>query len=179
MSTKLVILGLLQEKSLHGYELKHIIEEHMGDWTNIAFGSIYFALRNLKNEGFVEIISEEKIGNRPSRNIYRITEKGKKEFLFLLKEIWQKYAREYYPLDIALAFSKALKTGEIKKYINERIVNLKEGIKKLTKHKEAQLSIPGIPKTARTIFSHTEYHLKAELNWLEDLLEDFNKGNLP
>jgi DNA-binding PadR family transcriptional regulator len=46
MSTRLVILGLLRERSLHGYEIKHIIQDHMGDWTSIAFGSIYFALKN-------------------------------------------------------------------------------------------------------------------------------------
>jgi DNA-binding PadR family transcriptional regulator len=35
------------------YEIKHIIEEHTGDWTSIAFGSIHFALRKLAEEGFI------------------------------------------------------------------------------------------------------------------------------
>jgi DNA-binding PadR family transcriptional regulator len=178
MSTKLVILGLLQEKPLHGYELKHIIEQHMGDWTNIAFGSIYFALGKLKDEGFVEIISEEKIGNRPSRNVYKITDKGKLEFLSILKEIWQRYEREYYPLDIALAFSSILPADEVKKYINDRIVKLEETLTRLNNHKKEQLALPEMPKFASAVFSHTEYHLKAELNWLKELLGDICKGLL-
>jgi len=51
MSTRLVILGLLRERPLYGYEIKHVIEDHMGDWTSIAFGSIYFALGKLTEIG--------------------------------------------------------------------------------------------------------------------------------
>ncbi len=50
MSTRLVILGFLRERSLHGYEIKQLIEDRMGDWTSIAFGSIYFALSKLAEE---------------------------------------------------------------------------------------------------------------------------------
>ena len=67
MSTRLVILASLRDQPLHGYEIKQIIEEHMGDWTNIAFGSIYFALGKLAEEGMIEKIATEKEGNRPSR----------------------------------------------------------------------------------------------------------------
>src|SRR5271157_1869296 len=108
MSTRLVILGLLKDKPLYGYELKRIIEENMGDWTNIAFGSIYFALKKLKDEGLVFIEKEQAVGNRPSRYIYRITGRGKECFLSLLRQTWQAYEREYFSLDAALAF-----TGEM------------------------------------------------------------------
>ena len=76
MSTRLVILGLLRERPLYGYEIKHIIEDHMGDWTNIAFGSIYFALKKLAEEGFVERAAVEREGNRPSRTVYQLTPAG-------------------------------------------------------------------------------------------------------
>ena len=178
MSTRLVLLGLLQDKPLHGYEIKHIIEEHMGDWTNIAFGSIYFALSKLNEEGFVEKSSEEKVGNRPSRNIYRITEKGKKEFISLLKEIWQKFEREYYPLDIALAFSQALSKDEVKGYIKKRIEILEEITAHLKEHKKEQLGKEEMPKSAKAVFSHSEHHIKAELNWLNELIIEVEKGEI-
>jgi DNA-binding PadR family transcriptional regulator len=175
MSTRFVILGLLKDKPLHGYEIKQLIEEHMGDWTNIAFGSIYFALDKLKTEGLVEKISEEKVGNRPSRSIYQITEKGKNEFLAILRGIWNKYDRQYFPIDIAIAFSKSLPVIEIKKYIDKRIENLNNNISYLKKHKTEQLQNPKVPKIIKAVFSHTEYHLKAELEWLKSTSEDFNR----
>ncbi len=69
----MVILGLLRDQPLHGYEIKHIIEEHIGDWTSIAFGSIYFASGKLSEEGLIEMVATEKAGNLPSRGIYQIT----------------------------------------------------------------------------------------------------------
>jgi len=178
MSTRLVLLGLLQNKPLYGYELKQIIEEHMGDWTNIAFGSIYFALGKLSEEGFVKKISEQKVGNRPSRSIYQITDKGKNEFLSLLREIWQKFERKYYPLDIALAFSKALPVDEIKGYINKRIEVFEGILQHLEEHKNEQLQRKEVPRLAEAVFSHSRYHYIAELNWLKSLLEDLEKGKL-
>ena len=178
MSTRLVILGLLLDKPLHGYELKHIIEENMGDWTNIAFGSIYFALNKLNEEGYVEQISQEKIGNRPSRSIYKINEKGKNEFLSLLREIWQKYEREFYPLDIALAFSKYISIDEIKGYIQNRIDKIENILKHLYNHKNEQLAKKEMPKMAKAVFSHSEYHFKAELDWLKEVKNSLINGEL-
>jgi DNA-binding PadR family transcriptional regulator len=179
MSTRLVLLALLRDKPLHGYELKHIIEEHMGDWTNIAFGSIYFALNKLNEEGFVERAGEEKIGNRPSRSVYRITDKGKKEFLAILRESWRKYEREYHSLDIALAFSDALPREEVMGYLAQRINLVKNIIRHIEEHGREQTSRPEVPKIARAIFSHSAHHFKAELAWLKEILADFENNRLP
>ncbi len=176
MSTRLAILGLLLNKPIHGYELKRIIEENMGDWTNIAFGSIYFALNKLNEEGLVEQISQEKVGNRPSRSIYKVTEKGKNEFLTLLREIWQKYEREFYSLDIALAFSNYISVREIKGYIQNRIDKIEDILKYIENHKQEQLVKKEVPKMAKAVFSHSEHHLKAELDWLKEVLDNLMKG---
>jgi DNA-binding PadR family transcriptional regulator len=178
MSTRLVILGLLKDKPLHGYELKQIIEERMDDWTSIAFGSIYFALDKLNEEGFVERISEERIGNRPSRSVYQITEKGKEEFTVLQKEIWQDFSRQYYPLDIALAFSGSLPPEEVKGYLRKRIDFLDAALKHIEEHKKEQLSQLDMPKIAKAIFNHAECHVRAERSWLVGLLEGFESGEL-
>ncbi|PKO14362.1 MAG: hypothetical protein CVU39_15105 [Chloroflexi bacterium HGW-Chloroflexi-10] len=59
MIVRLVILGLLRDRPLYGYEIKQVIEEHMSDWTSIAFGPIYFALDKLVEKGFVKKISPD------------------------------------------------------------------------------------------------------------------------
>ncbi len=179
MSTRLAILGLLKDKPLYGYELKKIIEMNMGDWTSIAFGSIYFALKKLREEGLVEIESEEAVGNRPSRSIYKITDMGRASFTALLREVWQNYEREYFSLDIALAFSGELPVLEIEKYVNKRINILENIAKHLAHHKEEQLAKPGIPGMAKAVFSHSEYHVRAELEWLKSLIPAFGRGELP
>jgi hypothetical protein len=67
MTVRLVILGLLRERPLYGYEIKQLVEEHMSDWTSIAFGSIYFALEKLADEKFVEKVEIEQDNKRLTR----------------------------------------------------------------------------------------------------------------
>lgn len=171
MSTRLVILGLLRERPLYGYEIKHIIEEHMGDWTNIAFGSIYFALNKLAEEGAIEKVAVEQEGNRPSRSIYQITGVGRSEFLRLLREIWGSIERHYYDIDIALAFSDALSPDEVKAYLRQRIAELEGILRHLGEHRDEQMADEGVPRVAAAVFDHGLAHFGAEIDWTRDLLE--------
>ena len=171
MSTRLVILGLLKKRPLHGYELKHIIESHMGDWTNIAFGSIYFALKKLKEEKLVREIGREKQGSRPSRRIYEVTEEGGREFLHLLEKLWTARDREYYALDIGLFFIHEFSKEKRIALIQSRIKGLESGLKHLISHEEETMSNPDVPKEAAVVFSHSRYHMEAELKWLREVSE--------
>jgi DNA-binding PadR family transcriptional regulator len=179
MSTRLVILGLLRERPLYGYEIKHIIEDHMGDWTSIAFGSIYFALRKLAEEGFIEKVATEKEGSRPSRSVYQITEAGQAEFLRLLREVWNEVERHYFAFDIGLFFMEALPTEEVKSYLQRRVAQLEDLVQYLNAHKKEQLAHEEVPRLAAAIFDHTRVHFQAELTWTRDLLEKVEGGEYP
>jgi DNA-binding PadR family transcriptional regulator len=176
MSTKLVILGLLKDKPLYGYELKHIIEEHMGDWTNIAFGSIYFALKKMTEEAYVRELGQEKREGRPSRRIYEITEKGMGEFQALLLQLWTDDNREYFPLDIGLFFLNELPEEKRLSLIEARLKRIHGVLSHLENHSREVVSNPSVPPVAGAIFSHTLYHLKAEKEWLEELKVSVESG---
>ena len=49
----LAILGLLEERDLHGYEIRRRLREHLGLLANVSFGSIYPALTRLEKAGAV------------------------------------------------------------------------------------------------------------------------------
>ena len=170
MSVRLVLLGLLHDRPLYGYEIKQIIEEHMGDWTSIAFGSIYFALDKLSGEKFVERVATEQDGNRPSRSIYQITASGEEEFLRLLRESWQNIEREYYEIDICLFFLHRLSNAEVKGFLRARLTRLERAVAQLQLHKAEQLNQVDIPVQARAIFSHAMVHIQSEFNWTKELL---------
>jgi DNA-binding PadR family transcriptional regulator len=179
MSTRLVILGLLRDRPLYGYEIKQIITEHMDDWTNIAFGSIYFALGKLADEGFVEKVATQQEGNRPSRSIYQITEAGEAEFLRLLREIWANLERNYFEFDIGLFFMPALPIDEIKGHLQARVAQLESVVQHLKQHQVEQMSNPEVPALARAIFEHSHVHFEAELAWSQDLLTKVVRGEYP
>jgi DNA-binding PadR family transcriptional regulator len=172
MSVRLVLLGLLHERPLYGYEIKQIIEEHMGDWTSIAFGSIYFALDKLSEEQFVEKIAVEQSGGRPSRSVYQITPAGETEFIRLLREGWQNVERQYFELDVCIFFLHRLPVEEIQTYLQARIVRLETTLKYLNEHEAAQMRDPEIPAQARAIFDHSRVHIASELAWTQGVVKE-------
>jgi DNA-binding PadR family transcriptional regulator len=176
MTTRLVILGLLRERPLYGYELKHIIEEHMGDWTNIAFGSIYFALGKLAEEGCIEQVAIEREGRRPSRSIYEITEAGQAEFLRLLREVWSEVERHYYAIDVGLVFMEALPSEEVEDYLRKRIAQLEAILQHVVEHRAEQVAQPEVPGLAAAVFDHGLAHFQAELDWTRELLDKVEAG---
>jgi DNA-binding PadR family transcriptional regulator len=176
MSVRLVILGLLRERPLYGYEIKQIIEDHMSDWTSIAFGSIYFALDKLSEEQFVEKIGVEQEGKRPSRSVYQITEAGRAEFLRLLRAVWSEFERQYFTLDVGLAFMEALPLNEIKSYLGRRVAQLEGILEYLYSHQQEELAKQEAPRSAVAIFDHSRVHFQAELTWTRDLLAQVERG---
>ena len=177
MSTRLVILGFLRGRPLYGYEIKYMIEQIMGDWTNIAFGSIYYALGKLAEEGFVEKVGTEQEGGRPSRTVYQITDAGREEFMRLLREVWGNVEEQYFTFDIGLSFMSALPIGEVKDLLRKRVKHLEHIIQYLEVHQAEQLADGRVPgHLAATVFDHHRAHLNAELDWTRDLLTKVEQG---
>jgi DNA-binding PadR family transcriptional regulator len=176
MSTRLVVLGLLRKRPLYGYEIKHMIEDHMGDWTNIAFGSIYFALRKLAEENLIEKVSTEQEGARPSRTVYQITDAGRAEFERLLREVWGNLEQQHFAIDIGLFFIGAIPRHEVVGYLRARIEQLEQVVAHVGTHRSEQLARDEVPAFAAAIFDHSLAHLEAELAWTRDVLDRIERG---
>jgi len=175
MNIRLVILGLLQRRPMHGYEIKQEIERGMGDWTDIAFGSIYFAISKLAEEQSISESGKEKVGNRPSRIIYTITEKGRQEFIRILRDEWRSEQRNYYPVDLAVYFMSFLSKEEVRGYLERMILKTGDSLQELEAHAGDLKNNPYIPPLAFAIIDHTRRHLCAERDWLEDLASSLDE----
>jgi DNA-binding PadR family transcriptional regulator len=76
---ELAILGLLKERSMHGYQLKKRLSETLGPLFPVSYGALYPALKRLKAEGAVEEVFP-KAEVRRRKNVYRITPAGQESF---------------------------------------------------------------------------------------------------
>ncbi len=65
-----LVLSVLQEKPMHGYEIMKALEERFHGFYKPSAGSLYPALGSLLGKGYVTVIGGER------RKTYRITPKG-------------------------------------------------------------------------------------------------------
>lgn len=170
MSVLLVLLGFLQNRDYHGYDLKKEIQRYMGNWTDIKFGSIYHALKKLVERGFVEIVGEEKQKGKPDRRIYRITSAGRNQFGLLLRELLLQNRRVFYDFDIGLYFADRLTKTQRSKILTERLRKIRQERARLENAKSFPVH-RSIPRISEVIIDHSLSHLDAEIHWLENCLQ--------
>ena len=68
---KFVILRLVAEKPMHGYEVMQALEEESGGWYKASPGSVYPTLQMLEDQGYV--VCDEQEGKK----VYSITDEGR------------------------------------------------------------------------------------------------------
>lgn len=175
MKIRLVILGFLMQQPLHGYEIKSIIEERMGDWADIKFGSIYFALKTLFGKGFVTKRTSEREAGRPERQIYAITDAGRKEFGRLLRKMWDTVDMPRFDFDLALFFISSLSQDEVRRYLADRIAYVEKAIGYLSNHMAEIRAQEYIPPVAQALIGHSDAHFRAEYEWLRDLRDNLDR----
>lgn len=72
---KFLVLRVLYEKPMHGYQLLEEIEKRSGGYHRLMPGSIYTILRRMEHRGLLR--SEwEKVESGPDRRIYKLTDEG-------------------------------------------------------------------------------------------------------
>jgi len=93
-----VILGLLKNKPMHGYEMfQHFQNSTLGQILHIEMSQLYAFLKKLERMTYIEAELEPQ-GIRPPRKIFHITEKGQSIFLQWLTQPVEK------PRDIRILF---------------------------------------------------------------------------
>lgn len=86
-STTTLILKLLEEKDMYGYQMIETLSKRSDNTFNLKAGTLYPILHGLENDGMVESYDEKADGTR-IRKYYHISSKGKK----VLKEKQQEWS---------------------------------------------------------------------------------------
>jgi PadR family transcriptional regulator, regulatory protein PadR len=78
-STTMLILRLLDNKDMYGYQMIEELERRSENIFTLKAGTLYPILHSLEQQGMVEAYDEIAENTRP-RKYYRITKNGKKLF---------------------------------------------------------------------------------------------------
>lgn len=168
MSIQIVLLGLLQEKSYHPYEMKKTIIENKWDHLfPVTDGNIYHAIRKLEKNDWVESVKEEQVNNRPNRTVYRITDEGRVQLSIEIQLVFEQRLKEPRSLYPATLFIHSSNVDEIKKMIQQWIIELKEENSIQTEYPE---------QLPQLIHRHYKETNELYIKWFEDLLTNIKKS---
>ena len=76
-STTLLILSLLEEKDMYGYEMIDTLKGKSNNVFELKAGTLYPLLHSMEEKGWLSVYEQEAGGKM--RKYYRITRDGKKE----------------------------------------------------------------------------------------------------
>jgi DNA-binding PadR family transcriptional regulator len=114
----LLLLGILKNQDIHGYQLNQFLKSP-GTSIYIGKANAYQLLSKMEKNGFVHSV-EKKEGKRPPRLVYSITQKGKEEFLRLLKDRLAIYKPIEYSNGVSLDFIGLLSHQEALPLLRKR-----------------------------------------------------------
>jgi len=140
---ELLFLGLLKNGPKHPYEIKKILLDELSSVFQLEIKSIYYPLEKLKRKGLV-IRKTCKIGRRPQRYVYELTEKGEIRFKQILKENFLKIERPYFNIDLSLYFLKYLEPEVAKRMLLARtnfLKRIQKGLNHLKKESKSSIII--------------------------------------
>jgi DNA-binding PadR family transcriptional regulator len=187
----MAILGLLEERDLHGYEIRRRLREHLGLLANVSFGSIYPALTRLEKSGAVVAVEgsaseaapaapapptgslsgelavlrarrHTPTRSRRGRKVYRITDAGRQLFAELLAGgSTPDDARSF---GLRLAFARHLAPQGRLSLLERRRAQLVQRLG------EAENARDDLDVYARSVVQHTAEGVARDINWLDTLI---------
>lgn len=89
-STGMLLLKLLEEKDMYGYEMIQTLREKSENVFELKAGTLYPLLHGMEEKGYVTSYEQEAVGKM--RKYYGLTKSGKKQ-LRSKEEEWKEYTK--------------------------------------------------------------------------------------
>ena len=145
-ATRYVILGLLGEEPLSGYDIKKLVDLRFRYFWNESYGQIYPELKKLTEEGLVEPVDETGDGapaesGRPKK-LYRITEAGRQSFAEWMN-ISPEHERQRFEFLLKIYWAPWLSTDRVAEYIRDFMKRHKRDLDMLRRMETEMPSIIG------------------------------------
>jgi DNA-binding PadR family transcriptional regulator len=177
--TQYVILGLLHERALSGYEIKKIIDIQMKFFWQESYGQIYPVLNDLLNGGLIqEAFSGEHKPSERTKTLYKITDKGRDEI-----KKWFDAENEKETVRNELLLKLFLSTDDDRSAMRTHLIKMNEQSHaqlELFKQFSEELSmIVELHKNHRQVLDVLSLGIMQQelyCSWSKDLIEKYGKG---
>jgi len=177
MRAELLILGVLHRGNFHPYEIKRRLKNALVEcYTDVDVGTLYYAIRQLEKNRFIQPIRRERVARGGVRTVYGISASGKERFQQLLHE---KFAAEgpvaetlYAPM-LFLQFSNLSLVAGL---LRDRITRETETIRKIAGIRKQV--VPIAATGALHLLKHLDLQHRLDRKWLQGVLADIEQGRV-
>jgi DNA-binding PadR family transcriptional regulator len=159
MSVPLTLLGLLDRRPSHGYDLKREYDSYFGRGKPLPFGQVYATLARLTRDGKT-LAGEVEPGVGPERKRYVITEAGRQEVGAWLAQPIEPEPHLQTELFAKVVLSLMLgRSAEL--YLDAQRRAHLQRMRELTELKRDGAVVDGL------LADHGLFHLEADLRWID------------
>jgi DNA-binding PadR family transcriptional regulator len=124
-----VILGILMQESISGYDIKHKFETVFSYFYNASYGTIYPTLSKMEKDGLITKVSIVQEG-KPNKNVYTITKEGKESFhQYMYSEIQENEMKSDFL--VRLHFGELAEQGLVIHWLETGLRKAEEDLKKI------------------------------------------------
>ena len=163
MERELLLLGLLRNAEMHGYQLNAFIDSHLDLMVHLKRPTAYRLLDKMADRGWITY-HEEREGNRPPRRVFAITPEGEKAFQRLLRTSLTRFEPLISPGNIGLLFLQTLPPAEAVALLQARRAQVEDTLEQVQAQKAHH-------ESASLLLLHQIRHLQAELEWLDEVID--------
>ena len=117
----LVILSLLAERPMHGYEVNTTLEDRkIRDWAPVSRPQIYYSLDKLTGLGLIRVTAEDSPSAGPERRVLDTTESGRQRLADALEDTHWTSTHVHQPFLTWLALSWQARPRAFQKQLKQR-----------------------------------------------------------
>ena len=173
----LVILSLLAERPMHGYQVNLELERrNVREWAAVSRPQIYYSLEKLAKAGLIRAGESDDPAEGPDRRVFETTAKGKRALSDTLeREDWATQ-RDRPPFLTWVALSWQARPGVFKKQLTRRKVFLQQEIEREKETLDSILAEVGHPyHEAAWMVTLMLDQFETELKWLRRVERELPK----
>jgi DNA-binding PadR family transcriptional regulator len=173
----LVLLGLLSEQAMHGYQANLELERRcIRDWAAISRPQVYYSLEKLARQGLIRAANDAADAAGPERSVYATTPKGLAALVAALGDERWTNQRERPPFLTWLALSWRLSAETVRRQAERRTEFLQSELARERATLRGVLREVGHPyHEAVWMISLAIAQLRTELAWLRKMLRELDK----
>jgi DNA-binding PadR family transcriptional regulator len=176
----LVLLSLLAERPMHGYQANLELERReIRDWAAISRPQVYYSLEKLARASLIRASQTDEPASGPERSTYETNARGRAALAAALeREEWARQ-RDRPPFLTWIALSWLARPGVFQKQMERRAEFLKQEVTREEATLAAVLAEVGHPyHEAVWMIRFMIEQFQTELRWLEKLAQELPKREM-